>query len=226
MCATPAKPSTPFSLTDPARFHEAIRRFDEANAVDPNLETHEGKSHPRELLYAVRLTEWLLRLRPDADETLRLAARCQHICRWMIPRDSYPMTRPGYLKWRQVLKQFHADKAGTILREAGYPEETIAKVQALNLKQNLPQDPAACVLEDALCLVFLQWQLESVASGMPEEKAIAVLQKTWKKMTPQGHAHALQLPLPPNLKSLLRKATSPPDRPASHHHGQIQRGGF
>ena len=56
---------------------------------------------------------------PKASEPLRLAARCQHLCRWMIPRDSYPMTRAGYLKWREDLKHFHAEKAGAILRELG-----------------------------------------------------------------------------------------------------------
>jgi hypothetical protein len=39
-------------------------------------------------LYAQRLTDWVLRLSPDATEELRLAARCQHICRWEIPREN------------------------------------------------------------------------------------------------------------------------------------------
>ena len=97
-----------------------------------------------------------MRLCPEASEELRLAARCQHICRWEIPRGTYPMTRAGYLKWRADLKKFHAQKAGEILREAGYDETTIRRVQDLNLKKNFPDDPETRVLEDALCLVFLR----------------------------------------------------------------------
>src|SRR5256885_16418000 len=117
--------------SNPRRFEAAIRRFDQENSRDPNLEIIEGVARPRELIYAERLTHWVLKLCPDASEELCLAARCQHICRWMIARSSYPMTRPGYLKWREDLKKFHAEKAGQVLREVGYAEETVAKVQAL-----------------------------------------------------------------------------------------------
>ena len=63
--------------------------------------------HPR-FLYARRLTEWVLKLAPEASQSLRLAARCQHLCRWMIPRETQPMTRAGYLRWRNESKHFHA----------------------------------------------------------------------------------------------------------------------
>ena len=52
------------------------------------VETADGLAQPRELLYARWLTDWVLKLCPDASEPLRLAARCQHLCRWMVPRDS------------------------------------------------------------------------------------------------------------------------------------------
>src|SRR5439155_8011942 len=139
--------TAPFQPSDPKKFEAALRRFDEENSRDPNRED----GQPRELLYARRLEQWVLKLCPNADEALRLAARCQHICRWEIPRDSYPMTRPGYLKWRADLKKFHAQKAGEILRETGYDDETIRRVQDLNLKKHFPGDAEARVLEDALC---------------------------------------------------------------------------
>jgi len=126
-----------FQPRDAQKYEAALRRFDAENSRDPNSED----SRPRELLYAQRLTDWVLRLCQDASEVLRLAARCQHICRWEIPRASYPMTRPGYLKWRADLKKFHAQKAGDILREIGYDETVIRRVQDLNLKKNFPDDP-------------------------------------------------------------------------------------
>ena len=189
-----------------SRFEAACRGFDAVNSLDTNLEIVEGIARPRELIYAERLTNWVLKLCPHASEELRLAARCQHICRWMIARGSYPRTRPGYLKWREDLKQFHAAKAGEILRSVGYPEDTVAKVQALNLKKNFPQDPDSRVLEDALCLVFLEFQFAELAAKTADDKMINALQKSWKKMTPTAREHAMRLQFGPKEKSLLERA--------------------
>jgi hypothetical protein len=195
-----------FQPTDPTRFAAALRRFDDENSRDPNSETVAGVLHPRELLYAQWLTDWLLKLSPHASEPLRLAARCQHLCRWKIPRDTYPMTRPGYLKWRADLKRFHADRAGEILREVGYPDAMLARVQDLNLKKNFPTDAESCLLEDALCLVFLEHQLADFAAKTADDKVITALQKSWKKMTPTAHAEALKLSYTPREKALIDAA--------------------
>jgi hypothetical protein len=189
-----------------ARFEDAIRRFDEANSLDPNTEVSDGVARPRELLYAEWLTNWVKRLSPEASETLLLAARCQHLCRWEIPRSSYEMTRSGYLRWRAELKELHARKSGEILRAVGYPEEVIAKVQELNRKKNLGRDPECQVLEDALCLVTLEFQLDDLIGKTDAEKMVVILQKTWKKMSPQAHEEALKLSYSEEAKVLLGKA--------------------
>lgn len=188
------------------RFERAARRFDEENGRDPNVEVVNGVARPRELVYAERLTDWVLRLWPDAPEELRLAARCQHICRWMIPREKYERTKAGYLRWRNELKKFHAEKAGEILREAGYGEEMIGRVQALNLKKDFPQSEASRVLEDGLCLVFLEHQLADLAARSTEEQMINALRKSWGKMTEAGRAEALKLKYGEREKELLRRA--------------------
>lgn len=194
--------------SDPKRFAAALRRFDEENSRDPNVEIVDGASHPRELIYAQWLTDWVLKLSPAASEPLRLAARCQHIARWQIPRDSYPMTRPGYLQWRADLKKFHAQKAGEILCAVGYDDGTVRRVQELNLKKNFPGDPESRVLEDALCLVFLERQLAALAAKSEDTKMINALQKSWKKMTPAAHAEALKLKYGAREQSLIERARS------------------
>jgi hypothetical protein len=198
--------SESFQSADAGRFATALRRFDEENARDPNRETADGVAHPRELLYAQRLSDWVLRLCPGATESLRLAARCQHLCRWEIPRQSYPMTRTGYLQWRATLKKFHAQKAGDILRELGYSDDMVRRVQDLNLKRNFPQDPETRVLEDALCLLFLQYQFAELAAKTAEDKTINALQKSWQKMTPAARAEALKLRFSDHEKALLERA--------------------
>ena len=190
------------------KFQAAIRRFDDENALDPN----QDGGRPRELVYAERLTDWVRRLQPNASEALLLAARCQHICRWQSPREKYPMTRPGYLKWRADLKIFHARKSGQILRETGYGEDTIQRVQELNLKKNFPADPEVRVLEDALCLVFLQYQLAELAARSDDDKMINALRKSWDKMTESARAEALKLNFSPKEKSLIGQALASPAR--------------
>jgi len=197
------------NVSNPARFREAIRRFDALNAADPNFESVEGTPRPRELVNAERLSAWVMTLAPDASEILRLASRCQHLCRWMIPRSRYEMSRAGYHQWRNELKRFHAEQSAAVLREVGYDEETIARVQALNLKKNFPADPESRVLEDALCLVFLQFQFADLVAKTEPEKVINALQKSWKKMTPAGQAHALALPYGEREKELLERALHP-----------------
>jgi Domain of unknown function (DUF4202) len=195
-----------FQPRDPQKFAAAMHRFDEENSRDPNREIAGGISHPRELLYAERLTNWVLRLCPNASEELRLAARCQHICRWQSPRENYPMTRVGYLKWRADLKKFHAEKSGAILREAGYDEAAVRRVQDLNLKKDFPNDPETRTLEDALCLVFLEFQLAALAAKSDDDKMINALQKSWGKMTGAARTGALKLNYGEREKTLLQRA--------------------
>lgn len=191
---------------DQPRFESALRRFDEANARDPNIEVAGGVAYPRELLYSRRLTDWVLKLHPDASEELQLAARCQHICRWMIPRSSYEMTRAGYLRWRNELKRFHAEKAGEILSEAGYADNVAQRVRDLNLKKHFPHDAESRVLEDALCLVFLEFQVAELASKTTDDKMINALRKSWAKMTAAAHEQAMKLPYGPRERMLLERA--------------------
>lgn len=193
-------------MNDSDRFHAAIARIDAANAEDPNRESVDGQPQPKELIYGRRMSQWLERLRPDAPEPLRLAARSQHIQRWKIPRRDYPLDRPGYKRWRTDLGKFHAEATGRILREVGYDEATIERVQSLLRKENLKRDPDAQTLEDAAALVFLQYYSAAFAEGQDDDKLVMILRKTWNKMSPQGHAAAMGLELPPRLKALVGRA--------------------
>ena len=195
-------------MSDSERFQRAIRSIDEANGEDPNSEVVEGVAQPKELLYGMRMQEWVEELDPDAPEALRLAARSQHIRRWEIPRSDYPMDRKGYLRWRTTLYAFHADKASEILRAEAYDDETIERVRELLQKRNLRTDADVQTLEDAAALIFLVHHLDNFLSrdDIGEEKAIDIIRKTWKKMTERGHAAAAALELSAESTALLKKA--------------------
>jgi hypothetical protein len=193
------------------RFNCAIAHFDAANSQDP------ARIHdlPAQLLYARRMTDWLHRLYPHASEPLQLAARSQHIQRWSIPRSTYPMTRPGYHQWRTALYDFHADTAAKILTDCGYDPQTIGKVRSLLRKEKLKSDPDMQALEDVICLVFLENELPDFALRHPEEKLLTILRRTWAKMSPIGHAAAMQLQFSPEIRDLIAKALASPKKPDS-----------
>ena len=193
-------------MTPSDKLLQAFRLFDEANSQDPNSEEEGGKSFPKEVLYALRMTEKLNEFFPGASEQLQLAARSQHICRWEIPRASYDMDRVGYLKWRQDLKKFHAQKAGEILREVGYSEALIDSVSILLEKKQMKKNEDSQILEDVICLVFLEYYFEPFAEKHPEGKTIDILQKTWRKMSEKGQRAAQTLPFSKASIKFIRKA--------------------
>ena len=193
-------------ISDKARFDHAIAKFDELNSQDPNKEIIAGKEIPKELLYAQRMSDCLMTFHPTASEALQLAARCQHICRWEIPRSDFPKGRIGYNKWRNSLKKFHASKAETVLTNLDYPIEDIERVQFLVQKKQLKKDAETQVLEDVICLVFLNFYLDKFASSHTEEKVIDILRKTWRKMSEKGQQAALALSLSEETKTLVGKA--------------------
>ena len=185
---------------------EAIARFDAVNAEDPNQETIDGVQRPKELVYAERMSAWLDKLAPDASEVVRLAVRAQHIRRWTVEREGYPMDRAGYRKWRTDLGKFHAEMAGSILREVGYGDETVARVQALLRKERLKADPEVQLLEDVACLVFLDHYFAEFARKHDAEKLVGIVRKTWRKMSPRGHEAARGLRFPPDLGVIVTRA--------------------
>jgi hypothetical protein len=190
------------------RLAAAFARIDEANAQDPNLERLDGQDFPKELLYGRRMSATLAMFAPDADDAVKLAARAQHVQRWKIPRSDFPMDRKGYLAWRQKLYGMHAELAGEILREVGYDDPTIARVGTLLRKKGLKTDPDVQLLEDVICLVFLEHYFADFSVKHDDDKVIDILRKTWAKMSPRGQEAALALPLGEERR-LVERALAP-----------------
>ena len=197
-------------------FEKTLKEIDRFNSQDPRQKIVDGIAHPQELAYSKSLTEWVLKLDPQASEALRIAARGQHISRWTVPRAEYPADRSGYLRWREDLKAFHAEKVGGILRDVGYEEDFIQRVKFLILKNNIKEDTDAQALEDALCLVFFETQFMNLMEKTPVDKMKTLVRKTWKKMSAKGRNIALQMNLPSEEKHFLESALRIPTIAGSH----------
>jgi hypothetical protein len=193
-------------LGDAERLRRALAAIDAANAGDPHRLQVRGESRPKELAHAELVSEWVARLAPDPGEALLLAARAHHLRRWTIPRSEYAAGRRGYLRWRRALQVLHAREVAAILTAEGYDESTIRRVQDLVQKKHLGRDAEVQILEDALCLVFLETQLHDLGAQLDDEKLLGVLRKTLRKMSPEAIQRADELPLDAAARALLQRA--------------------
>lgn len=191
-----------------SKIEAAIELFDAYNKQDPRKIVVNDSEFPYEYFYALQLTNWVKKLEPRAGDELLLASRCQHIGRWQKPREEYPADKIGYHKWRTDLAKFHAEKAQELMLQVGLAEDTIVAVQQIILKKQLRTSYEVQVMENALCLVFLQFQYDEFLQKHDDETMIRVLQKTWSKMTGPGRDAALDLNFQGRGKALIKKALS------------------
>lgn len=205
--------------TDIGRRAQAIAAFRRENAKDPTLVSDGAQPRPKELVAAERLAAWVERLEPQPSEALALASHCQHLCRWQLPRSSFPAGRIGYLSWRKALAKAHADQAAEILRGVGYDDDVLQAVRQINLKQGLHVNADVQTMEDALCLSFLEHELEAFAGQHPDAKVVDIIAKSWRKMSDRGQKVALTLPLSQRAGALvaqaLGQATPPSPAPSA-----------
>lgn len=190
----------------PTRFETAIALIDKKNEEDPNTYQVAGFDYPKELLYSQRMTRKLLQFEPNASKALQIATRAQHICRWKIARNEYPMDRVGYLKWRENLKKMHANTTSEILQQVGFDEQFQDRVKKIILKKGIKKNEESQALEDVICLVFLDYYFDEFAAKHSDEKVIDILQKTWVKMSDKGHKVALQLSFSDKSLALVQEA--------------------
>ncbi|GBF91762.1 hypothetical protein Rsub_04066 [Raphidocelis subcapitata] len=191
----------------PGRLQRVLDAIDALNAKDPRSTAWRGEEElPYELAYSRWLSDWVARLEAAPSEELRIAARGQHVERWKSPRSSYPEGRAGYLKWRADLKRAHADTVAALMAAEGYEEAPVARVRRLINKLDLKTDPENQVLEDALCLVFLEHQFTELIEKEGADKMVDIVQKTWGKMGERGRAAALKLPLSEAEAAVVQRA--------------------
>ena len=98
------------------------------------------------------------------------------------------------------------DQAAEILRGVGYDELLVAEVRRINLKQGLHTNADVQTMEDALCLSFLEHELEEFATRYESDKVVEIIRKTWGKMSERAHVVALSLALPSRSGSLVALA--------------------
>lgn len=193
---------------EPNHYQRARRAIDAAHEADPRR-APDGRA--AELVYADRVEAWVARLVPAAPPHLLLAARCQHLERFLTPRSTFPEGKVGYLQWRKLLYRKQAQRARELALEAGLSALEAEAIARWVSKTDLKNDPGSQALEDAAVLVFLENEIGAFAAqhaDYPREKFVDILRKTWRKLSPAAQREALALDLPPAIAALLREATA------------------
>ncbi len=74
-------------------------------------------------------------------------------------------------------------------------------------KKGLGSDPEVQVFEDAVCLTFIETQFVATADKLADDdKMVAVVAKTLRKMSPAGHAAAATIGLDDRSASIVQQA--------------------
>ena len=198
-------------MTASAQLTCALDKIDGANRADPNRETVDGESLPREYAYSQHMTRWLFALESEPSERMQIACRAQHIERWTIPRSDYPEGRKAYYQWRQACGRMHGRRAAEIMADCGYEAAECDKVETILTKRELRQDADTQLLEDVACMVFLERYFADFyeeKADYDREKWLRIVRRTWGKMSPRGHEAALKLAegMPAHLLELLQEA--------------------
>jgi hypothetical protein len=191
------------------RLEDILAAIDAANGDDPRKVVVEGAECPFEIIYAERMTARLAALYPQASDLLKIAARAQHLRRWDIARENFPLGRHGYNDWRKECRTHHAHLVADLMREHGFDEASIAHVGSLIRKEQLKKDPESQALENVAAIVFLEHyfdEFHAKYTDYNDDKIVDILGKTLCKMSPKGHAAALALPLPERTRQLVSAA--------------------
>ncbi len=180
------------------RLQQALAAVDAANAADPKGEA---------LVYGQRMSAELARLFPGASDVLQIAARGQHVERWLLPRSDYPEGKEGYHAWRREQGRRHALRVAGIMAEAGYPETDCERVGVLLRKEGIKRDPEVQALEDVICFVFVKWYFAPFAAERDADSTLEIVRKTARKMSEAGRARVLaEFDLPEPLAGAFRDA--------------------
>lgn len=189
-------------------YAKARELIDAAHNADPKRTT-DGRA--AELVYGERIEAWVKRIVPAATPLLQLAARCQHLERWVVPRTSFPEGKVGYLNWRRSLYVKQAARAKELLLQAGVSGSEADEVATWVSKSSMKTNAGSQALEDAACLVFLENEIEDFAAQhaeYPAEKFVDIIKKTWRKMSPAAQQAALGINLRADIATLVKAAVS------------------
>lgn len=192
-----------YKMITETQYTTAVELINAVHNQDPNTETVDGDEIMAELLYSQRMLSILEKVQPNASFGLKLAAQCQHISRWSIPRATFSMDKKGYYQWRAAIMEHQLTVSTSTLKQAGIEDDDISIItDALKNKAD-KSNINASIIEDTACLTFIKWYLVPFAGQFDPEKAKVILQKTANKMSDRGLKLISEIELSSDVQQVL-----------------------
>ena len=138
-----------------------------------------------ELAHARSARKWLLKLKPDADKALEIAALAHDIERGFEP--NYDLKTQE--KWSNYdeHKRIHSEKSANVISELlkkhGFDKKFIEKVKRLVLKHEVGGDEESDLVMDADSLSFFEENLVQYFEKYGEEKTRKKIKYMYQRMT-------------------------------------------
>lgn len=181
--------------------------LNEIHQGDPNHTNIDGLRKSSEFLYTNRMLQMLAEFEPGADYTLQIAAQCQHLERWKVARDLFPMDRKGYHQWRKAVMDFQISRTTEVLVNSGVENSDIIEVTEILSKQGNKSHTKAQIIQDVACIVFVNWYLEGFAAKHELGKVKDIVIKTTRKMSEKGMQSLHKSSLPKPVQEILSQLT-------------------
>lgn len=190
------------------QYHKAKEKINQEHSLDLTFNTEGGIEYPAELLYSNRMLSILELVLPESSNVMKIAALCQHLKRWQIPRDNFPYDRRGYHEWRRVVMDYQLEQTRLVLSDVGIEKDDITQITTILKEQGNKLNRDSQIIMDTACLVFLKWYMEPFSAKHQHEKVFDILKKTMRKMSSNGIKLIAKLDLSTSSQHLIEQANS------------------
>lgn len=140
-----------------------------------------------ELIHSRLVSKWVLRLKPDADEALKIAALSHDMERAVtgitekdLKGDATPIEFAAFKKAHSMRS---ADLICKILERHDYPGETVQKVRRLVENHEFGGDEEANILMDADSIAYFEYNIPSYLKRNGEDRTRKKIRFMYERMS-------------------------------------------
>lgn len=137
-------------------------------------------------VHAKLVLTWMLKIKPDADVAMQIAALSHDIDRAMSRISESQLKIDDYNKYKEEHALRSADFVSEILKKESYPEEIIKKVSYLVSKHETGGDEESDILKDADSLAYFEYNIPFYLKRNGIERTMEKIKFMYTRLSPHG----------------------------------------
>ena len=164
---------------------------------------------PNDVEHSESALRWVLILKPDADETLQIAALSHDIDRGITgitEKDCKDYSKIKEFKKEHAIRS--AKFIGELMKEQGYKQPAIEKVKHLVESHEEGGDEEQNILMQADSLAYFELNIPMYLNRYGREQTIKKIQFMYKRLSEKARHSIHQIKFAENIKELVEEATS------------------